>query len=124
MTNVLGQINKLRHLAKHNKHYSLMNSHFSAECDPFCNTLPRGVHYVKEASEPRSGSGKKEIFDQESFFNQRTRRRTRLNYIFVGCDSHDKTLVTKIALNRETAERKTFAASRAGRRKMIEYLKA
>src|SRR5215467_3412333 len=51
-------------------------------------------------------------------------RRTRLNYIFVGCDSHDKTLVNKIALNRETAERKTFAASRAGRRKMIEYLKA
>src|SRR5215469_4902670 len=50
-------------------------------------------------------------------------RRTRLNYIFVGCDSHDKTLVNKIALNREPAERKSFAATRAGRRKMIEYLK-
>jgi len=39
MTNVLGQINKLSHLAKYNKHYSLMNSHFSAESDSFCNTL-------------------------------------------------------------------------------------
>lgn len=46
-----------------------------------------------------------------------------MNYIFVGCDSHDKTLVNKIALNREAAERKGFAATRAGRRKMIEYLK-
>ena len=46
-----------------------------------------------------------------------------MNYIFVGCDSHDKTLVNKIALNREPAERKSFAATRAGRRKMIEYLK-
>jgi transposase len=46
-----------------------------------------------------------------------------LNYIFVGCDSHDKTLVNKIARNREAAERKSFAATRAGRRKMIEYLK-
>jgi transposase len=46
-----------------------------------------------------------------------------LNYIFVGCDSHDKTLVNKIALNREAAERIGFAATRSGRRKMIEYLK-
>lgn len=46
-----------------------------------------------------------------------------MNYIFVGCDSHDKTLVNKIALNREAPERRGFAASRAGRRKMIEYLK-
>jgi transposase len=46
-----------------------------------------------------------------------------LNYIFVGCDSHDKTLVNKIALNREPAERKGFSASRVGRRKMVEYLK-
>jgi transposase len=46
-----------------------------------------------------------------------------LNYIFVGCDSHDKTLVNKIALNREAAQRKGFGASGAGRRKMIEYLK-
>lgn len=46
-----------------------------------------------------------------------------MNYIFVGCDSHDKTLVNRIALNREAAERKGFAATGAGRRKMIEYLK-
>lgn len=46
-----------------------------------------------------------------------------MNYIFVGCDSHDKTLVTKIAVNREAGERKAFAASRWGRRKMIEFLK-
>ena len=45
------------------------------------------------------------------------------NYIFVGCDSHDKTLVTKIAQNREGAEKKKFGANRSGRRKMIEYLK-
>jgi transposase len=45
------------------------------------------------------------------------------NYIFVGCDSHDKTLVNKIALNREKAEKKNVAANRSGRRKLIEYLK-
>lgn len=45
------------------------------------------------------------------------------NYIFVGCDSHDKTLVTKIALNREAAEKKTFGANRSGRRRMIEHFK-
>jgi transposase len=45
-----------------------------------------------------------------------------LNYIFVGCDSHDKTLVTKIALNREAAERRSFSATASGRRKMIEEL--
>jgi transposase len=45
------------------------------------------------------------------------------NYIFLGCDSHDKTLVNKIAVNREDAEKKNFAANRRGRRKMIEYLK-
>ena len=45
------------------------------------------------------------------------------NYIFVGCDSHDKTLVNKIAVNREDAEKKNFAANRSGRRKLIEYLK-
>jgi transposase len=69
------------------------------------------------------GSGKKEIFNHESFFNRRTRRRTRLNIIFVGCDSHDKTLVTKIALNREAAEKKTFSATGAGRKRMIQDLK-
>jgi transposase len=45
-----------------------------------------------------------------------------LNYIFVGCDSHDKTLVTKIALNLEPATKKTFSATRAGRSRFIEYL--
>jgi transposase len=45
------------------------------------------------------------------------------NYIFVGCDSHDKTLVNRIALNREEAEKKKFGATRSGRRKLIEYLK-
>ena len=45
------------------------------------------------------------------------------NYIFVGCDSHDKTLVMKIAVNREEAERKGFAANRAGRRKLIADLR-
>jgi transposase len=46
-----------------------------------------------------------------------------LNYIFVGCDSHDKTLVAKIALNREKAERKGFGANQGGRQKFIAYLK-
>ena len=45
------------------------------------------------------------------------------NFIFVGCDSHDKTLVTRIAHNQDKSERKTFSASRAGRRKLIEHLK-
>jgi transposase len=46
-----------------------------------------------------------------------------LNYIFVGCDSHDKTLVTKIALNLDAAEKKTFSATGTGRRKFIDYLR-
>jgi len=45
-----------------------------------------------------------------------------LNYIFVGCDSHDKTLVTKIAINLEASEKKTFSATGSGRRKFIQYL--
>jgi transposase len=45
------------------------------------------------------------------------------NYIFVGCDSHEKTLVNKIALNREAAETKRFAADGEGRQKLIGYLK-
>ncbi len=44
-------------------------------------------------------------------------------YIFVGCDSHDKSLVIRVALNREAAESKRFGARRAGRLKLIEYLK-
>jgi transposase len=55
--------------------------------------------------------------------NNPERRLALSNYIFVGCDSHDKTLVNKIALNREDAEKKSFAANRSGRRKLIEYLK-
>lgn len=46
-----------------------------------------------------------------------------MNIIFVGCDSHDKTLVTKIALNREPAEKRGFSATSAGRRRLIEHLK-
>ena len=45
-----------------------------------------------------------------------------MNYIFVGCDSHDKTLVTKIALNLEPAEKKTFSGTRRGREKLVAYL--
>jgi transposase len=45
------------------------------------------------------------------------------HFIFVGCDSHDKTLVTRIAKNREVSERKGFSANGAGRRKLIEYLR-
>jgi transposase len=47
-----------------------------------------------------------------------------LNYIFVGCDSHDKTLVTRIARNRESGEKKTFSGTRAARKKLIEHLTA
>jgi transposase len=46
-----------------------------------------------------------------------------LNYIFVGCDSHDKTLVTKIAMNREKTETKGFAANGSGRQKLIDNLR-
>jgi transposase len=46
-----------------------------------------------------------------------------VNIIFVGCDSHDKTLVTKIAVNREAAEKKTFSATGTGRKRMIQHLK-
>jgi transposase len=45
-----------------------------------------------------------------------------LNYIFVGCDSHDKTLVLKIAVNQGPSEKRTVSASPSGRRRMIELL--
>jgi transposase len=45
------------------------------------------------------------------------------NYIFVGCDSHEKTLVNKVAVNRGESESKRFGAGRAGRQKLVEYLK-
>jgi len=44
------------------------------------------------------------------------------NYIFVGCDSHEKTLVNKIAHNDGPLESKKFGASRTGRQKLMEYL--
>lgn len=44
------------------------------------------------------------------------------NYIFVGCDSHEKTLVTKIAHNDGPQDKKRFSANRAGRQKLIQYL--
>jgi transposase len=45
------------------------------------------------------------------------------NYIFVGCDSHEKTLVNKIAHDDGPVETKKFSASRAGRQKLIQYLR-
>jgi hypothetical protein len=45
------------------------------------------------------------------------------NYIFVGCDSHEKTLVNKIAHNDGPLETKRFSARRAGRQKLIENLR-
>lgn len=43
--------------------------------------------------------------------------------IFVGCDLHDKTLVNRIAVNREAAEKWTIGNSVNGRAKLIERLK-
>jgi len=45
------------------------------------------------------------------------------NYIFVGCDSHEKVLVNKLAHNEGPIDTKKFSAKRAGREKLIEYLK-
>lgn len=45
------------------------------------------------------------------------------NYIFVGCDSHEKMLVLKVACNRGESESKRFGGNRQGREKLIEYLK-
>lgn len=45
------------------------------------------------------------------------------NYIFVGCDSHEKTLVNKIAHNDGPIEGTRCGANRAGRQKLIQYLK-
>lgn len=44
------------------------------------------------------------------------------NYIFVGCDSHEKTLVNKIAWNGGPTHTRKCSASRAGRQGLIEYL--
>lgn len=43
------------------------------------------------------------------------------NYIFVGCDSHEKTLVLKIAQNNGSIETKRFSASNSGRKRLIEH---
>lgn len=45
------------------------------------------------------------------------------NYIFVGCDSHEKTLVNKVAWNDGEMDTKKFGASVAGRQKLIDYLR-
>lgn len=45
------------------------------------------------------------------------------NYIFVGCDSHEKTLVNKIAHNEGSVETKRVSGNRAGRQKLITYLR-
>lgn len=46
-----------------------------------------------------------------------------MNSIFVGCDSHAKTLVNLIAVNREASEQRIVANSRSGRQKLIGMLK-
>lgn len=45
------------------------------------------------------------------------------NFIFVGCDLHEKTLVNRIAVNRDASGKKTYANTATGRRKLIEELK-
>jgi transposase len=45
------------------------------------------------------------------------------NFIFVGCDSHAKTLVNMIAVNDGPAEQWTTSNSRSGRHKLIRILK-
>jgi transposase len=46
-----------------------------------------------------------------------------MNVICVGCDSHEKTLVNKIAVNREAPEQLNVDGRRAGRQKLIAVLK-
>jgi len=48
---------------------------------------------------------------------------TNENFIFVGCDLHEKTLVLRIAVNREPAEKRTFGNTVTGRLKLIAMLK-
>jgi transposase len=45
------------------------------------------------------------------------------NCIFVGCDLHEKTLVNRIAVNREPCEKRTYANTAPGRAKLIAHLK-
>jgi transposase len=48
---------------------------------------------------------------------------TNTNCIFVGCDLHEKTLVNRISVNREPAEKRTVGNTVSGRRKLIAMLK-
>jgi transposase len=45
------------------------------------------------------------------------------NFIFVGCDLHEKTLVNRIAVNREASEKRTYGNTVPGRAKLIADLK-
>ena len=46
-----------------------------------------------------------------------------VDFIFVGCDLHEETLVNRIAIGQERSVRKTVGSSRAGREKLIAHLK-
>jgi transposase len=46
-----------------------------------------------------------------------------VDFIFVGCDLHEETLVNRIAIGQGRSERKTVGNSRAGREKLIAGLK-
>ena len=48
---------------------------------------------------------------------------TAKNVICVGCDSHEKTLVNKIAVNREAPQQLNVSGRRSGRQKLIAVLK-
>ena len=45
------------------------------------------------------------------------------DYIFAGCDLHDKNMQLRIALNDGEGEAKVFGADREGRERMIRYLR-
>jgi transposase len=46
-----------------------------------------------------------------------------VDFIFVGCDLHEETLVNRIAEGQQRSERKTFANTAAGRENLIRCLK-
>src|SRR5262245_42334467 len=48
---------------------------------------------------------------------------SEMNVICVGCDAHEKTLVNKIAVNREAPEQLNVSGRRSGRQKLIAVLK-
>ena len=45
-------------------------------------------------------------------------------YIMVGCDLHDRSMLLKIARGREEAKKRSFSNDAGGRAAMIEYLRA